>query len=75
MDPTSTCRSRLRGNRALAKSSLTLAAALVLAGCGGSSEVMEIPEAARKSLVQKKVDVQPRAGKPAKSGPGSPNGR
>jgi hypothetical protein len=35
----------------------------VLTGCGGSSEVMEISEAARKSVLQKKVDVQARPSK------------
>jgi hypothetical protein len=31
-----------------------------MAGCGHSGEVAEIPDAAKKSLIQKKVDVQPR---------------
>ena len=34
-----------------------------ITGCGGSSEVMEIPEAVRKSVLQKKVDVQARPSK------------
>jgi hypothetical protein len=52
---------------------ILIAAALM--GCGGSSEVMEIPEAARQSVLQKKVDVQPRASKSSKPGQGSPKGR
>jgi hypothetical protein len=35
--------------------------AAILAGCGRTSEVTEIPEAARKALVQRKVEVQGRA--------------
>jgi hypothetical protein len=31
-----------------------------LAGCGSSTEVSELPEAAKKSLIQKKLDVPPR---------------
>ncbi len=29
------------------------------AGCGGSADVQEIPEASRKTLIQRKVDVEP----------------
>jgi hypothetical protein len=32
-----------------------------VAGCGPSAEVSELPEAAKKTLIQKKVDVQPRS--------------
>jgi hypothetical protein len=39
-----------------------------LAGCGGSSRVMELPERARRSLIQRKVDVEPLSNKPARSG-------
>ena len=49
--------------------------AVGLPGCGQSSEVMEIPEAARKSVLQKKVDDQPRSSKASKPGQGSPKGR
>ncbi len=37
--------------------------AVGLAGCGESSEVKEIPAAARKSVLQKKVDDQRRPSK------------
>jgi hypothetical protein len=49
--------------------------AVGLPGCGQSSEVMEIPEAARKSVLQKKVDVQPRPSNASKPRQGSPEGR
>ena len=49
--------------------------ALALGGCGNSSDVMEIPEGARTSAIQKKVDVQPRAVKSSKPGQRPPNGR
>jgi hypothetical protein len=42
-----------------------------LTGCGGPANVMEIPEAARKSVFQKKVDVHQRASKPPRSVPRS----
>jgi hypothetical protein len=38
-----------------------------LAGCGSSTEVSELPEAAKKTLIQKKVDVQPRPSPPRSS--------
>ncbi len=34
--------------------------AVGIAGCGRSSDVQEIPDAARKSLIQKKVDFEDR---------------
>ncbi len=34
---------------------------LAVAGCGSSDPVRELPEAARKSLTQRKVDAQPKA--------------
>ena len=34
-----------------------------LAGCGGSSDVKELPEASKKALIQRKVDVEPRSAK------------
>jgi hypothetical protein len=76
MNGNPTRRSRKRRIGASMTSCLTLiTVAAALAGCGGSSDVMEIPEAARKSVLQKKVDVRPRAAKSSKSGPGSPSGR
>ncbi|MGP0066448.1 MAG: hypothetical protein ACLQGP_23030 [Isosphaeraceae bacterium] len=59
---------------ALILSSMILPA-LGLAGCGQSSEVMEIPEAARKSVLQKKVDDQPRTSRASKARQGYPKGR
>ena len=38
------------------------------AGCGGSADVQEIPEASRKALIQRKVDVE--SGKARSAGPG-----
>ena len=38
-----------------------------LTGCGPSSDVMEIPADARKSVLQKKVDDQPRSAKAKKA--------
>jgi len=43
--------------------------AAALNGCGGSSEVREIPEAAKKSLFQKKVDYEHRSPKSPRTGP------
>ncbi len=37
------------------------------AGCGGSTEVMELPENAKKALIQKKIDIRAREGKSAKA--------
>jgi hypothetical protein len=58
---------------------LSIAWALVLSaaglpGCGTSSEVQEVPEAARKSVFQKKVDDQPRSAKAKKARQGSTKG-
>ena len=76
MNGNPTRRSRMRRIGASLTSCLAfIAAVAALAGCGGSSQVMEIPEGARKSLLQKKVDVQPRAAKSTKPRSGSPNGR
>jgi hypothetical protein len=47
----------------------------VLAGCGGSSDVQEIPEASKKALIQRKVDVHQRPPKSSKAGKVSSNGR
>jgi hypothetical protein len=49
--------------------------AVGLPGCGQSPEVKEIPEAARTSVLQKKVDVQPRPSNASKPGQGLPKGR
>jgi hypothetical protein len=37
-------------------------------GCGGSTEIMELPENAKKGLIQKKIDIRAREGKSAKAG-------
>jgi hypothetical protein len=42
-----------------------------LVGCGGPGKVMKIPEAARKSVFQKKVDVHERASKSPRGVPRS----
>ena len=59
----------------MTSSLMLLTVAMALAGCGERSEVMEIPEGARKSVLQKKVDVQPRAGKSSKARQVAPRGR
>jgi hypothetical protein len=46
-----------------------------LAACGRSPEVMNLPEAARKSVFQKKVDVEHRSAKSSRSGQGFPKRR
>jgi hypothetical protein len=48
--------------------------AATLNGCGRSSDVMEIPEAAKKSLFQKKVDFEHRSTKSPRTGPSNPKG-
>jgi hypothetical protein len=47
----------------------------VVAGCGGSSDVQEIPETSKKALIQRKVDVKQRPAKSSKAGQGSPKGQ
>ncbi len=47
---------------------------MALHGCGGSSEPIEIPEAAKKALLQRKLDYQHRSTKSAPTGPGNPKG-
>jgi hypothetical protein len=39
-----------------------------LPGCGGSSGVQEIPEASRKFLIQRKVDVEPGNARTSRTG-------
>ena len=51
--------SRLRQGRTWNRWGIALLMAAV-AGCGSSDEPRELPEAAKKALVQKKVDVTPR---------------
>jgi hypothetical protein len=70
------CTRRSRSRRALLwlGSGLTLIA-MDLAGCGRSSPVREIPEAARKSVLRKKVDVEHRPAVGPRSGQGSPHDR
>jgi hypothetical protein len=48
---------------------------VLLAGCGGSAGVQEIPEAAKKTLVKRKVDFEPRSTKSSKTGEGSMEGQ
>ena len=48
--------------------------AAFLAGCGGSSDVQEIPEASKKALIQRKVDVKAGKAKPSKAGRGAARG-
>jgi hypothetical protein len=43
-----------------------------LAGCGGSSEVRELPETSKKALIRRKVDVEQRPVKSSNTGRGSP---
>jgi hypothetical protein len=40
----------------------------LLGGCGGHSDVQEIPEASQKALIQRKVDVKAGTAKASKSG-------
>ncbi len=48
--------------------------AVALHGCGGSSEPIEIPEAAKKSLLQKKLDYEHRSTKSPRTGPSKSKG-
>jgi hypothetical protein len=64
-----------RTGRALARISWLSLSTAILAGCGGSSDVQEIPDAARKSLVARKVDVRNRTAKSPGSGHPSSRGR
>jgi hypothetical protein len=48
---------------------------LFLSGCGGSFEVRELPEASKKALIRRKVDVEQRPVKSSKTGQGSPKGQ
>jgi hypothetical protein len=47
----------------------------ILAGCAGSSDVQELPEAAKKTLVKRKVDFEPRTTKSSNTGQGPLKGR
>jgi hypothetical protein len=70
----------VRGKRlALTRLLTTPFAALSLfvafvAGCGGSSDVEEIPEASRKALIKRKVDVEQRPAKSSKAGKATSKG-
>ncbi len=44
-----------------------------LAGCSQSSDVSELPDASKKMLIQRKVDVQSRATKSTSASPGARN--
>jgi len=48
---------------------------VLLAGCGNSSDVRELPEASKKALIQRKVDVEQRSAKSTKACQGSSKGR
>jgi hypothetical protein len=48
--------------------------AVTLHGCGGSSDPIEIPEAAKKALLQKKLDYMHRSTKSAPTGPSNSKG-
>ena len=48
--------------------------AVALHGCGGSSEPIEIPDAAKKALLQKKLDYEHRSTKSAPTGPSNSKG-
>jgi hypothetical protein len=67
MNPIGAIASRLRGQRIRRGWGFALLIAAV-AGCGSSSEVSDLPEAAKKTLIQKKVDVQPRTSTPKPKG-------
>jgi hypothetical protein len=47
----------------------------LVAGCGGSSQVNELPEAAKTALIKRKVDVVGRSPKSSSTGQGSAQGR
>jgi hypothetical protein len=49
--------------------------AAVHAGCGGSSQVHELPEASRKALDKRKVDVEQRPAKSPSASQRLPKGR
>jgi hypothetical protein len=67
--------SQARKRRVIAESTGLFLMAAFLAGCGGSSDVKELPEASRKALIQRKVDVEQRPAKSSKAGQGSSKGR
>jgi hypothetical protein len=67
MNPISARTPRLRRPRTRCGWGLAIFIAAV-AGCGPSAEVSELPEAAKKTLIQKKVDVQPRTSTPKPKG-------
>jgi hypothetical protein len=69
MNRKSSRRSHLRRARRALGSGLILAA-LGLAGCGRPSEVRDLPEPARQSLVRKKVDFPPRSASPPRQAAG-----
>jgi len=48
---------------------------VLVAGCGGSSDVRELPEASKKALIQRKVDVEQRPAKSPSTGHGSSKGQ
>ena len=57
----------------LAAASLAIVAPL--AGCGGSSSEVEVPEQARKAIIQRKVDVTAGKAKSSRAGGQGAKGR
>ena len=45
------------------------------AGCGSSTDVSEIPDQSRKSIIQRKVDVTPGTARSSRTGAGPAKGR
>jgi hypothetical protein len=69
-----------RRKRATAKSSIALGLGLSfivapLAGCDSSTAVKEIPEQAKKALIQRKVDVTPGTARSSRTGAAPAKGR
>jgi hypothetical protein len=73
MDLNTTPRSRARRARNVLGLGWSLLAAYA-AGCARPPEVRELPEAARKAVFQKKVDVEQRVPKSSRGVPGSSKG-
>ncbi|HZW31757.1 MAG TPA: hypothetical protein VFF52_13675 [Isosphaeraceae bacterium] len=68
------CRHSPQRRARIALGSGLILSALNWAGCGPSSGVQDLPEAARESLARKKVDVQPRSSPASPNAPRSPKG-
>jgi len=68
-------RSQVRKRRVVSQFRALSLVVVLLAGCGGSSDVRELPEASKKALIQRKVDVEQRPAKSPSTGQGSSKGR